>query len=618
MHHVAQDNNEGRRDQSVSGFAHDEAGIIAGEHWRRCLPAISHTEPALTVPAGLTLPGTTPSAPEGRAFTPRHLIPQKLRNPDLLVPVALGLIGVATLFEAAMLAVEISLGGADQPWHNLTIGGLVVIFIAVLISFHLLRQRIVHLAGLSARLETALKAKEKAEAANQAKARYLANVSHEIRSPLNAIYGYAQLVEQEADVRPQDAARVIRRCCEHMTSLVESLLDVSRVENGVLRVRSEIVRLPDFLEQIVWMMRPTAEAKGLTFIHEVSDHLPEFVKTDQSRLRQALINLIGNAIKFTETGSVTFRLKWRGQVAIFEIADTGPGIGEADQLLIFDPYEQASASELQASAGVGLGLPIAKAIIEILGGKLEVESTLGQGACFRVTLMLSEPAGTQAPAATSRRITGYEGEPRSILLVDDDPDQRDFLETFLKSCGFDVVAMPNGETAVSLCAGRSFDLAILDITLPGISGWETAARIRAGSGDEMRVLMASANAQEFHRPEHDRPSHDHFLVKPYRLDKMAEAIGALLGLSWKWESTAATGDGATPLPGGLPASAAPYVERLIERIQIGHVRGIEAEITLLAGAAPDHGRLVSALYAALDEFDLAGMAKLLARKLETP
>src|SRR5688572_24772794 len=530
--------------------------------------------------------------------------PQRLRDPDRMVPMALGLILAATAFEVLMLVLEIALGGDDQPFHLLTLAGLVVIFITVLASFHPLGRRIEHLADLSARLETALRAKEAAEVANLAKARYLASVSHEIRSPLNAIYGYAQLVEQKADVPPHDAARVIRRCAEHMTSLVESLLDISRLENGLLRVRSEIIRLPDFLEQIVWMMRPAAEAKGLTLIHEPPARLPEFVRTDPSRLRQALINLIGNAIKFTDEGSVSFRIAYRGQVATLEIEDTGPGIAPEDQQRIFDPYEQAGG---HARSGVGLGLPITKAIIEILGGNLELESEPGRGSCFRVTLMLSEPANALAPEAPTRRIVGHEGPQRSILLVDDDPDQRDFLERFLAGCGFEVVALPNGETAVTLCDSRTFDLTVLDISLPGISGWETATRIREKLGQDILIVMASANAQEFHRPEYHQPTHDHFFVKPYRLDKMAEAIAALLHLSWKWEATGSTDDAAEPTQSGIPAAAMPHLERLRERIQIGHVRGIEAEVAMLADAAPGHGQLVNALYAALDEFDLAGM-----------
>jgi signal transduction histidine kinase len=554
---------------------------------------------ALTAPAGISLPATlSPS----RAL--RLHLPQGFRNSDLLGPAALGLILVATAFVALMLVLEI---------HVLAVIGLGVIFVAGLASFRLLGQRAEQRTQLSARLDTALRAQEAAEIANLAKARYLANVSHEIRSPLNAIYGYAQLVEQEADVRPVDAARVIRRCSEHMTSLVESLLDISRLENGLLRVRSDIVRLPDFLEQIVWMMRPAAEAKGLTLTYEPPARLPEFVRTDQSRLRQALINLIGNAIKFTDAGTVSFRIAYRGQVATLEIEDTGPGIAPEDQQRIFDPYEQVTGPGGHARPGVGLGLPITKAIIEILGGKLELASEPGRGSCFRVTLMLSEPANALDPEAPRRRIIGHEGPQRSILLVDDDPDQRDFLERFLTACGFEVVALPNGETAVTLCGSRAFDLTVLDISLPGISGWETAARIREKLGQEILIVMASANAQEFHRPEYAQPSHDHFFVKPYRLDKMAEAIAALLRLSWKWEATGTPAELAAPAPGGLPPAAMPHVERLRERIQIGHVRGIEAEIAMLADAAPDHGRLVSALYAALDEFDLAGMAKLLER-----
>ncbi len=547
----------------------------------------------------------------GKSVLPFSL--PRLRDHISLLPMAFGLIVLATLFEAVLLLLEIWWGGGHWSEHRFTLFGLLAVIIAVVASYRLLHHRITQLAQLSGQLETALQAQQAAEAANHNKARYLANVSHEIRSPLNAIYGYAQLIEQEADVPPKDAARVIRRCAEHMTTLVESLLDISRLENGLLRVRSEIIRLPDFLDQLVWMMRPAAEAKGLSLTLELPARMPEFVRTDHSRLRQALLNLIGNAIKFTESGGVILRVRYRGQVATLDVIDTGPGIAPEDFDRIFDPYEQVTGAEGHEGKGVGLGLPITKAIIEILGGKLELESAPGHGTTFRVTLMLSEPANALAPEAPSRRIVGHEGPQRSILIVDDDPDQRDFLQRFLGACGFEVVSLPNGETAETLCGSRTFDLAVLDISLPGISGWETAARIRSRLGQEIVIVMASANAQEFHRPEYHQPTHDHFLVKPYRLDEMAEAIAALLGLSWKWEASGDTATDRAPAPGGLPPAALPHVESLRERILIGHVRGIEAEIAMLAETAPGHGRLVTALYAALDEFDLAGMAKLLER-----
>lgn len=531
--------------------------------------------------------------------------------------VALGLILLATAIEATMLAAEASAIDDSRPFHWMTLAVLLVIMLCGLASFALLRRRVNQLEILSASMETALRAKEAAEAANLVKQRYLATVSHEIRSPLNAIYGYAQLVEQQADIDPQKAAGVIRRCCEHITCLAEGLLDISQLESGVLRVRHEAMDLPEFLDQLCWMMRPAAEAKGLEFKLETVGRLPQVVRTDPGRLRQALLNLIGNAIKFTESGSVTLRVTYRGQIAVFDIIDTGPGIAAEDQQRIFDPYEQIGGSahyDAPGRAGVGLGLPISKAIVRILGGDLKLNSTSGQGTCFTITMMLSEPISALQPEATRRRIASYEGDRRAILAVDDEADQRELLQHYLTGCGFAVVTAASGEEALAVCATRKFDLVLLDISMPGLSGWDTGARIRALCGPQIRIAMASANVREFHRPDTDEPSHDHFFVKPYRLTDLADGIGALLGLSWIWESTGTSGepeDHGRPRPVRLPPRAQEHVERLRERIHIGHVRGIEAEIAMLANAAPDQGRLVSSLYAALDEFDLAGLLRLL-------
>ncbi|HTN14669.1 MAG TPA: ATP-binding protein [Sphingomonadaceae bacterium] len=528
-----------------------------------------------------------------------------------LATFVLGVIFAGGLFDIALLAIEIDTDWSDRPVHLLAVLTLLFMLAAVGFGFRLLRNRMARSPAEQGVLDDLRRDKEAAETSNLAKARYLANVSHEIRSPLNAIYGYAQLIEQEANVQPKDAARIIRRCAEHMTSLVESLLDISRAQNGVLRLRNEVVRLPDFIEQIVMMMRPAAQAKGLEFICENAGRLPEFIRIDQSRFRQALINLLTNAIKFTDRGSVTFRISYRGQTATFEVIDTGPGIAPEDQRRIFDPYERIGIGEVAAQPGIGLGLPITKAIVEILGGMLELESTPGDGACFRIVMMLGEVAGMQVPATAQRRICGYDGAQRSILIVDDDPDQRSFLEEYLKACGFEVIVAPDGETAVDLCKLGIFDLAILDISLPGISGWETAMLLREGARRDLAIIMASANAQEFDRPDHHKPVHDLFFIKPYRLDEMAEAIGALLELSWKWE---ALGQAAAPAADGktaLPEAALAHVARLKELLRIGHVRGIEAEIELLERIPMIDKKLVSTLFAALDDFDLTGMALIL-------
>ncbi len=513
------------------------------------------------------------------------------------------------------------LGGVFIALHSLTsdqdaiFEGLMLIDMVGLGAVLLLAVRQLRLTrAAEAQLADLNRAKQAAEAANLAKSRYLASVSHEIRSPLNAIYGYAQLFERGDGVNAQEAARVILRCSEHLTNLVEGLLDISQLEFGVLRVRTEEVRLPPLIDQIVAMMRPAAATKGLDFIYEPSERMPDFVRLDQSRFRQVLINLLSNAIKFTDSGSVTLRTSYSGQMATFEVRDTGPGIAPEDHERIFERFEQATPAEgARLKLGAGLGLAIARTIIEILGGRLELESDLGAGACFRITMMISEVAGKVAAHVPTRRVIGYEGRQRTILLCEDDADQRLFLERLLRAIGFDVHAHPNGEAALAADHAAP-DLAILDISMPGISGWDVAMGLRARGGDALQILMLSANSDELHRPDFETPEHDRFLVKPVEFAHLVETIGDLLGLTWRWDADAelATEPApASPSCDALDATARAHLVRLKEFLRIGYVRGIEAEIRQLEDAAPQANALVHQLYDCLDRYDLAGMAKLL-------
>lgn len=464
------------------------------------------------------------------------------------------------------------------------------------------------------------KARQAAETANEAKSRYLANVSHEIRSPLNAIYGYAQLVERNDGAGAQEAATVIRRCSEHITSLVEALLDISQVEVGVIRVKPEPVRLDQFMEQVIRMVRPAASSKGLEFHYETSGRLPAVVRMDQSRLKQVLLNLLLNAVKYTDHGSVTLSLRYSGQVATFDVRDTGPGIRDEDQRAIFEPFDRGGNDALHSRPGVGLGLAIARAIMGILGGQLELASTSDQGTCFRLTIMLGEVAQTSAKPAKPREVTGYLGRRRHILICDDDQEQRKFLSQLLTSLGFVVQTVPNGEAAVALVEGEDspeFDLAILDISLPGINGWTVAQHVRNRFGEDIRIMMLSANAGEFHRPETRDPVHDQFLVKPVAFNQLIETIGGLLDLAWGVESEAVRP--ALPL---FSASAENHVKdsgavgdddrtaRLRELLRIGYVRGLEQEIRQLA-AQPETAELAGKLFTCLDRFDLSGMTRIL-------
>ncbi len=229
------------------------------------------------------------------------------------------------------------------------------------------------------------KAKEVAEAANFAKSRYVVGISHELRTPLNAILGYAQLLDREPAIPSgrQGGIRVIRRSAEHLSGLIDGLLDISKIETGRLQLQRNEVHIRSFLDQLVDMFRLQAEAKGLEFRFSSADNLPEVVYTDEKRLRQILINLLSNALKFTETGFISLKIAYRTQVAEFSISDSGAGISTDDLGRIFQPFERGSAPSTRATTGLGLGLTITKLLAEILGGDISVATELGEGQHFQ-------------------------------------------------------------------------------------------------------------------------------------------------------------------------------------------------------------------------------------------
>ncbi len=461
--------------------------------------------------------------------------------------------------------------------------------------------------GKIAHLEHALKI---AETANQAKSRFLANVSHEVRSPLNVIYGYAQLMER-GGATAEEAARVIRRCAEHLTRLVEGLLDMSQVENGVLRLRIEPVDLGDFMNNLVAMMRPAATAKGLEFRYDPPARMPAFVNMDESRLQQVLINLLSNAIKFTDRGHVTLRLRYASQIASFEVIDTGPGIAAADQHRIFEAFQRGEDAELSNHPGVGLGLTITRAIVAILGGQLELETGLNAGSCFRIRIMLGENTDQRAPLPRREGIAGQSGS-KSVLIVDDDPEQLELLERLLVSLGLAVVAVRSGPAALEISAIKDFDLAILDVNLGEMSGWDVAARLRSSAGQDLRIMMLTANAHELHRLGLGDASHDFFLLKPFDFDALTRAVASLLRLGLTGAAPELASPHKVPLA-PLPKEAMVHVSRLRELLRIGYIRGIEAEIKLLAAKAPEAAGLIDQIFGCLDRFDLAGIEKALER-----
>jgi signal transduction histidine kinase/DNA-binding NarL/FixJ family response regulator len=444
------------------------------------------------------------------------------------------------------------------------------------------------------------KAKAVAESANTAKSRYIVGVIHEIRAPLNAIFGYAQLLERASTMRPEDAVRVIRRSAEHLSNLVDGLLDISQIETGSLQLHRDRVNLSEFLDQIVDMFRLQAAAKGIGFFDERPPNLPRFIHTDEKRLRQVLINLLSNAVKYTEHGAVTLRIRLRGQVAEFEIVDTGMGIRPEDIDNIFEPFERGHTKAANAMPGTGLGLTISKLLTQILGGEISVESKPGQGSLFRVRLLLSEAAGEKTPVR-ERRIQGYAGPRKRVLIADDDADHLELLNEILLPLGFVVRAVPDGQSALLEAKDFDPDLIILDISMPGISGLDVSCALKQ-THESKKIMVVSGNFHD--APRKDEPAiYDMFLAKPLDIRAFLHGVQYLLALSWLYD--------AEPPPLKIPAPeffkrpAQNHLLDLLQLGQIGYVRGIEAKLSEIEQAEADTADFTNYLRDIIRGFELA-------------
>jgi signal transduction histidine kinase/CheY-like chemotaxis protein len=378
------------------------------------------------------------------------------------------------------------------------------------------------------------RAKEVAEAANLAKSRYIVGVSHEIRSPLNTISGYAQLLERNPTQHVGDAVRVIRRSTSHLVNLVDGLLDISRIENGSLRIERNRVNLIELLDQIVDMFRLQATAKGIAFEYDRAARLPVYVFTDEKRLRQILINLISNAIKYTPQGTASLMVRWRDPVAEFEIGDTGVGIAEADLQRIFEPFERVG--NVGSAPGIGLGLTITRLLTEIMGADLAVDSRPGAGSTFKVRMFFSDAPTPDGADSSGRIVTGYEGERRRILATDDDPEHLEMIRAMLEPLGFELTFADSAATCLAAYRLTPPDLVMLDINMPGGDGWGAARALRQEHGDDPMILMISANVHDFQRSRHPDDPHDDFLTKPFEYDALLDRIGTLLDVEWTYGS----------------------------------------------------------------------------------
>jgi signal transduction histidine kinase/DNA-binding NarL/FixJ family response regulator len=457
-------------------------------------------------------------------------------------------------------------------------------------------------------------AKQAADLANQAKSRYIAGISHEIRTPLNSILGYAQLLDNDPAIpaHRQQAVRVIRNSGEHLLSLIEGTLDIARIEGGKFNFDMKELDFPDFIGQVVRMFELQAANKGLSFRYELTGVLPACVRADRKRLGQILINILGNAVKFTSHGGIVMRLQYAREMASVEIEDSGPGILQEEIDHIFEPFSRGSASAQANASGTGLGLPIARMLTQLMGGELKVRTT-PQGSTFQVRLFLPSvhvPSGRATRdallAGEARQRSGYRGPRRRILVVDNENVDRELLHNILQPLGFEVAQAASGLECLDLYASFQPDLILMDLAMPGMDGWEASYILRRKQMSTVPIAIVSANAFDKGMDNPAGIRAEDFFIKPVNVGELLDWIGARLSLEWITQTPAAPIAPAAPPLLVFPPAA--VMTSLRELIRIGYVRGIQNKLDEIGALDPRYQHFTQTMRNFAARFQLDAMA----------
>ncbi|MEM9004153.1 MAG: ATP-binding protein [Cyanobacteria bacterium P01_F01_bin.86] len=387
-------------------------------------------------------------------------------------------------------------------------------------------------------------AKEAAEIANKAKSEFLANMSHELRTPLNGILGYAQILQRSPTVAGNErhGIRIIHQCGSHLLTLINDILDIAKIEARKLELDAKPLHLPSLLQSVVEMCRIKAEHKGVDFIYQPNPRLPEGVITDEKRLRQVLLNLLGNAIKFTDDGSVTLRIDVLAAsdaqiTLLFQVIDTGIGIAKEHYTELFTAFEQMGDRQRQAE-GTGLGLTISQRIVQLMGGTIEVRSVLGQGSKFSFTIELppTEDWVQQLENEHRDRIIGYQGQRLTILVIDDRWENRSVLQNILEPLGFKIIEADNGAVGLTQLRSALPDLVITDLAMPVMDGYEFLEHVRADVDlRQTKVIVSSASVAQTDRQLALDGGGDDFLAKPIDAKALQRILSKHLQLVWLYE-----------------------------------------------------------------------------------
>lgn len=380
-------------------------------------------------------------------------------------------------------------------------------------------------------------ARTKAEAANQAKSQFLANMSHEIRTPLNGILGMAQILEMtELDERQREFVATVRSCGRILLGLIEDVLDISKIEAGQLVLSPGPCHVPAMVESAMGAVRSDAQVKGLKLKAAIDIGSDAAILCDEKRLRQVLVNLLGNAVKFTESGEVSLRVDLVAPDSLrFSVIDTGPGIPEHQLPHIFERFAQGDVSQTRRHGGSGLGLAITRQLVELMGGEIRVESRPGKGSRFWFDLpyrpQTAEAQGgeNQAPARAAPQRA--DGSPCRALIVEDNAVNRRVLSTLLKEQGLEVTAVEGGRRALEMLErGEVFDCMLLDLHMPDMPGEEVLARVRRAEAPyrDLPVVIVTADAVRNRAQDLMRRGADAYFTKPINIDKVSAALADVL------------------------------------------------------------------------------------------
>jgi len=382
-------------------------------------------------------------------------------------------------------------------------------------------------------------AKEAADAANHAKSTFLANMSHELRTPLNGILGYTQLFKLDKTLTPdqQQGINIIHRSGEHLLNLINDILDLSKVEAGRIELQETDFNFKSFIDGIIYLFKMRAQQRNIIFDYEPLSHLPHTVHADETRLRQILVNLLGNAVKFAQQ-RVTLKIGYHLRKICFQIEDDGVGIADSDLEKIFLPFQQVGNKNYKIQ-GTGLGLSITKKLVTMMYGNIQVESVLGKGSIFWVELELLEVSRFIEDTnefVQKSRIVGFEEPAYKILVIDDSDDNRYIIINYLRPLGFEMLEASNGLEGINIALNYQPELILMDLIMPEMNGFEAIRQIRGMPAlKDVIIIAVSASAFDFHQQKCIEAGCDDFIAKPLRYEELLEKLQQYLRLTWIYE-----------------------------------------------------------------------------------